>query len=59
MFEFHLLIQNESPLNAGSFLRIGPHGKPANMNGKHTTFFKAALAAPKRVRSHKVSQSNR
>ena len=25
------------------------------MNGKHTTFFKAALAAPKRVRSHKVS----
>jgi hypothetical protein len=25
------------------------------MNGKHTTFFKAALAASKRVRSHKVS----
>jgi hypothetical protein len=25
------------------------------MNGKHTTFFKAALATSKRVRSHKVS----
>ena len=24
------------------------------MNGKHTTFFKAALAAPLRGRSHKV-----
>jgi len=28
------------------------------MNGKHTTFFKAALAASKRIRSHKVSQKN-
>jgi len=28
------------------------------MNGKHTTLFKAALAASKRFRSHKVSQRN-